>query len=75
MGAGFRYAEVLARPYVGGHVQARVSSKRPLDLRQESYCIFILFIGDSSLFLAKVLVKQKRAWTDRAKRLGISAFC
>ena len=44
--------EVIARPYVGGHVQAQLSGALPFWLR------FDAFIDVWSLYLAQVLVKQ-----------------
>jgi hypothetical protein len=46
VGAGFRCAEVIARPYVGGHVQAQVNRQLPFRFKWGTG------IGISSLYLA-----------------------
>jgi len=46
VGAGFRCTEVVARPYVGGHVQAQVNRKLPFRFKLDTT------IGVSSLYLA-----------------------
>ena len=54
-GAGFGCSEVIARPYVGGHVQAQISWKLPFRFE------FVALIDIWSLYLAQVLVKLQCA--------------